>query len=110
MAFDAVLAHRIRSILGLGNGVSERKMFGGIAFMDRGNMCVGIIGEDLMVRVGATVLADALALPGTRPMDFAGRPSPGVVYVVADVLTTDQELAAWVGRGLQFTATLPPKE
>ena len=73
MAFDESLADRIRDVLVARAGVSERKMFGGIAFMIAGNMACGVIGDDLMVRLGPDA-EKALEEPHTRPMDFTGRP------------------------------------
>jgi TfoX/Sxy family transcriptional regulator of competence genes len=70
MPFNEDLALRIRAALGSRDGFVERKMFGGIAFMLSGNMCVGVTGDDLMVRVGPGGLDDAMAQPHARPMDF----------------------------------------
>ena len=107
--FDEQLATRIREILHERRGITERKMFGGIAFLDRGNMCVGIVDRDLMVRVGQEAFADALAQPHARVMDFTGRPSRGMVYVAADGIRTKKALRDWIARGLRFTETLPAK-
>jgi hypothetical protein len=84
-------------------------MFGGLAFMINGHMCVGLIGDDLMVRVGPEGYAEALAHPHTRPMDFTGRPMKGYVYVAPMGYQADDDLRAWVGRGLTFVSRLPPK-
>lgn len=109
MAYAERLAERIRSELGPDPGVTERKVFAGIAFMDRGNMCVGVIRDDLMARVGASAHEDALARPGGRAMDFAKRPMIGMVYVTPDAVATDEALRSWVDRCLAFTAPLPAK-
>ena len=108
MAYDEELAERIRSVLGE-EDVCERKMFGGIAFMHRGNMVCGVMGDALMLRLGAEGADAALDEPHTRPMDFTGRPMRNLVYVEPEGIATDEALAAWVGRGLDFVATLPPK-
>ena len=71
MAFDEALADRVRDVLAARPELSERRMFGGIAFMLAGNMCCGVIGEDLLVRLGDDA-ERALAEPHTRPMDFTG--------------------------------------
>ena len=109
MAYDEELAERIRRALAGRQGVSEKKMFGGIAFMLRGNMCCGIVGDELMVRVGPGRFQEALAEPHARPMDFTGRPMRGMVYVTPEGCRTDKALKRWVEQGLNFAATLPAK-
>lgn len=109
MAFDERLADRIRGILAGRDEIREQKMFGGIAWMDHGNMAVGVIKDDLMARVGADAHERMLAEPGARPMDFAHRPMVGMLYVSPDAIATDEQLRTWVERCLAFTATLPPK-
>lgn len=110
MAYDEELATRIRKCLDDPLGVSERKMFGGIAFMIYGHMSVGIVGRDLMVRLGPDEYERALAEPFVRKMDFTGKPLKGFVYVDADGLETDEQLDAWLDRARAFVSTLPPKE
>jgi TfoX/Sxy family transcriptional regulator of competence genes len=109
MAYDDKLAARVRSALAGREGLSERKMFGGLAFMLNGNMACGLTADALMVRVGAERFQEALAEPHARPMNFTGRPMKGMVYVDPAGYATDDGLAAWVERGLQFAASLPPK-
>ena len=109
MAYDEELAERIRRALAGRQGVSEKKMFGGIAFMLRGNMFCGIVRDDLMVRVGLERHEEALAQPHARPMDFTGRPMRGMVYVGPEGCRTDEALKRWVEQGLNFAATLPAK-
>ena len=108
--FDEALAVRVREVLQDRMDVTERKMFGGVAFMVRGHMCVGIVGSDLMVRVGSDGLESALAEPHARPMDFTGRPSRGMVYVAKGGVRTKEALRGWIARGLRFTQTLPDKK
>src|SRR5688572_16075242 len=108
--FDEDLAARIRVHLRRRRDVGERKMFGGIAFMIGDHMCIGIIGSDLMVRVGPDAFEQALALPYARPMDFTGRPSRGMVYVAPPGLRTAKSLGAWIDRGLDFVKSLPEKK
>lgn len=108
MAFDEALAERVRDVLAARPELSERRMFGGIAFMLAGNMCCGVIGEDLMVRLGADGEA-ALAEPHTRPMDFTGRPMKSTIYVDPEGTADDAELARWVEAGAEYAASLPPK-
>jgi hypothetical protein len=109
MAYDEGLAQRIREALDERTDVTEKKMFGGLAFLVGGNMSVGIIGEELMVRVGPEVWAEALARPHVREMDFTGRPMKGFVYVGTEGFEDDADLAAWVARGVGFAASLPAK-
>lgn len=109
MAYDEELAERIRRALADKHSVVEKRMFGGIAFMLRGNMCCGIVRDDLMVRVGPERHEEALAQPHARPMDFTGRPMRGMVYVTPEGCRTDEALKRWVEQGLNFAATLPPK-
>jgi TfoX/Sxy family transcriptional regulator of competence genes len=109
VAYDEHLAGRIREVLAGRDGLSERKMFGGIAFMVGGNMAVGVIGSDLMVRVGPAGHDDALAEDHVRPMDFTNRPMRGMVYVDQAGTDSDAELARWVGKGAAFASSLPAK-
>src|SRR3954447_11840659 len=109
MAYDETLADRIRDALAPRVGLSERKMFGGIAFMLGGNMAVGVIGEDLMVRLDPADAERALAEAHVRPMDFTGRPAKGMVFVDPEGTATDQDLGGWVDAGADFAASLPPK-
>ncbi len=110
MAYDEELAARIRARMDDPLGVSERKMFGGIAFMVYGNMCVGVVGRDLMVRVGADDYERAVAEPYARAMDFTGKPLNGFIYVDADGVESDAQLDAWLDRARAFVSTLPPKD
>ncbi len=109
MAYDESLADRVRSFLQDLPNVGERKMFGGLAFMVQGNMCCGILNDELMVRVGADAYAEALYQPHARPMDFTGKPMVGFLYVGSPGLASEQGLAAWIQRSLDFILTLPPK-
>lgn len=109
MAYDEKMADQIRALLESRRDVTERKMFGGVAFMVNGNMFVGLASEDLMVRVGADEHAKALARPHARPMDFTGRPMKGYVFVSPDGYRNSKALESWVNRGLNFALTLPKK-
>jgi len=109
VAYDEAFADRIRAVLGDDPGIDERKMFGGIAFLIDGNMFVGIANDDLMVRVGPDAWEEALDHPNTREMDFTGKPMRGYVYVDADGIAEEDDLRAWVERGLTFAGSLPPK-
>jgi TfoX/Sxy family transcriptional regulator of competence genes len=109
VAYDEDLAARVRRELIPRSDVTERKMFGGIAFMVAGNMCCGVNGEDLMLRLGSEGADAALDDPHVRPMDFTGRPMAGFVYVGPEGTATASDLRRWVDRALEFAATLPPK-
>jgi TfoX/Sxy family transcriptional regulator of competence genes len=107
--YDEKLAARVRKVLGPRDDVTERKMFGGLCFMVNGAMCCGVLGKDLIVRVGPERNADALAQPNARPFDFTGRPSKGIVYVSPRGVGDDAALEAWLRRGLSFLeGSAPP--
>ncbi len=108
MAYDEKLADRVRDILEGDLGVSERKMFGGLAFMVDGHMACGIVGDDLMLRLGAEGAEAALRKPHVRPMDFTGRPMKGMVFVEPAGLR-GATLGRWVTTATTFARTLPPK-
>jgi TfoX/Sxy family transcriptional regulator of competence genes len=110
MAFDEELAERVRDVLaGAGVTTTEKKMFGGLSFLVGGNMCCGVMGADLLARVGPQAASSALAEPDTRPFDMGRGPSAGWVVVGPDGITTDQALTAWVDRALAYATSLPPK-
>jgi TfoX/Sxy family transcriptional regulator of competence genes len=110
MAYDEVLAERIRRVLGARAGVTEKAMFGGIAFLLRGKMFCGIAKGALMVRVGPEKYEELLGRRHVRPMDFTGRPLTGYVYVDPPGLGGEKALREWVERGASFVETLaPPK-
>lgn len=109
MAYNTGIADDIRARIGSHPGLTEREMFGGIAFMINGNMAVGVSGEELMVRVGKEAHDQAVALPGARTFDMSARPMRGWISVAADGFTTDEDFDAWVDRGVTFAEALPPK-
>jgi TfoX/Sxy family transcriptional regulator of competence genes len=109
MAYDQQLASRIRNALARHEGLTEKKMFGGISFMLHGNMCCGVVRDDLVVRVGPDLYEEAVMEPHARPMDFTGRPLKGFVYVGSGGHRSDETLAKWLKRGVDLTASLPPK-
>ncbi len=109
MAYDEHLAGRIRTALADQANVREQQMFGGVAFMINGNMTVGIVGDQLMVRLGESGADAARGEPHVAPMDFTGRPMRTMVYVEPAGTATDDGLSSWVGRATAFVATLPPK-
>jgi TfoX/Sxy family transcriptional regulator of competence genes len=108
MAYDEHLAERVRTLLGSRTDVGERKMFGGLTFMIGGNMCCGINGDELILRLDPDREDEALAKPHTRPMDLTGRPMRGLVTVQPDGLTGDQ-LNRWVEEAVARAESLPTK-
>ena len=93
----------------MAQGLSERKMFGCLCFLLGGNMSFGIVGNELMVRVGPDAYPEALSLPHARDMDFTGRPMRGMVFVSEDGISEDEDLDEWLNRGIVFARSLPPK-
>jgi TfoX/Sxy family transcriptional regulator of competence genes len=110
VAYDEDFANRVRELLADEKGISEKAMFGGLAFLLKGNMAVGLSGGgELMVRVGPDATDDALSRPHTRLFDMTGRPMKGWILVAPEGVKTKRQLDAWVKRGTNFARTLPPK-
>jgi len=109
MAYDEAVAERVRSALGKNPDIVEKKMFGGLAFMLHGNMCCGVIGDRLMLRVGPKGYETALSRPHARAMDFTGKPMKGLVYVEPAGFASVADLEVWIGRAMAFARSLPAK-
>ena len=109
MAYDEALAARVRKTLARRKGVKEQKMFGGIAFMLRGNMCCGVLENELMLRLGPDLAAKALGRLHTRPVDFTGKVMKSMIMVDAAGFKTDAALKKWVAEAADFAASLPRK-
>lgn len=109
MAYNRELAEEIRSRIGEHPVLTEKEMFGGIAFMVAGNMAVGVSGNELMVRVGKDAHDEAVALPGARIFDLSSRPMRGWIVVASEGIATDAELETWIQKGILFAESLPPK-
>jgi TfoX/Sxy family transcriptional regulator of competence genes len=109
MAFDEQLVRRIRTHLGKRPGLSEKKMFGGIAFLMKGNMCCGVHRDALMVRLDPADTDRVLAEPHTRVFDLTGRPMKGWILVEPEGLATGPQLGKWVDRAAQYAGSLPAK-
>lgn len=99
MAYDEQLANRIRLAFGTRDDITERRMFGGLAFLRLGRMCCGIVGSDLMVRVPDDDFDAVVGRRFVRPMDFTGRPLRGFVYVSPPGFRTLAALRGWLSRG-----------
>lgn len=108
MAYDEELADRVRAQLDDEPGLTERRMFGGIAWMLEGNMAVGLISTGLLVRLGPDADA-ALAEPHASTPMMGSRVMKGFVVVAAEGVEGDEQLAAWVDRGSDVARSLPPK-
>jgi TfoX/Sxy family transcriptional regulator of competence genes len=110
MPVDQDFANRIREELAEVDGITEKSMFGGLAFLLHGNMAVGIMSTgDLMVRVGPDATDDALSKPHTRLFEMRGRSMSGWVIVALEGVKTKRQLGPWVRRGVAFASSLPPK-
>ena len=106
MAYDETLAERIRRSRPTPPDITEKKMFGGLAFLHKGKMFCGIVKDELMVRVGSERYEESLRETHVRPMDFTGRPMKGYVFVESAGCRTDKEVRRWVERGADFVETL----
>ena len=110
MAYDETLAGRIRELLAAEKGLTEQRMFGGLAFLIKGNMAVAANGQGgLLVHVAADEGADLVERPGAQPMVMRGRQMNGWVRVDLDVLGTRRQLETWVNRGVAYARSLPAK-
>jgi hypothetical protein len=109
MAYDTALASRVRDLLGENPDMSEKEMFGGIAFLLSGNMAVGVTRDDLMVRIDPDDYDEAVAMTGVRAFDMTGRPMRGWILVAPEVTAELEDLGKWVEIGLEFAGTFPPK-
>jgi TfoX/Sxy family transcriptional regulator of competence genes len=109
MAYDQQLAMQVRAALNNEEIFTEREMFGGIGFMICGNMACGVIGDDLIVRVGPPSYERELNRPGVKEFDMTGRPMRGWVLVTPTALAAETSLRSWVEKGLKFARTLPKK-
>jgi len=104
------LAERIREVIGDDPNVTEKKMFGGIAFMLNGNMLVGPHKDGtLMARVGPDLYEEALTRPGASEMDFTGKVMKGFIHVDPDTISDDETLRNWIALSTQFVGALPAK-
>lgn len=110
MAYDPVLANRIRELLSAEPGLDEKPMFGGLAFLLGGHMAVAVSGQGgLLVRVPGEDSTALLAREHVSPMVMAGRETRGWLRVDADGVRTKRQLRAWVRRGVDAVGGLPPK-
>ncbi len=110
MAYDEQLAERIRAAVAGEDGLDERKMFGGLAFLVHGHMAVAASGQGgLMVRVDPADTATLVDDDTVTRMEMGGRQMDGWLRVTTEAVATDDALAAWADRGVAYVRTLPPK-
>jgi TfoX/Sxy family transcriptional regulator of competence genes len=110
MAYDEELANRVRELIAMEPGLTEKKMFGGLAFLINGNMSVGVSGQGgLMVRVDRAETDTLIAKPHARPFEMRGREMQGWLRVDAEGVPTKRQLEPWVRRGVTYARSLPPK-
>jgi len=110
MAYDEELADRLRDLLADESDVTEKKMFGGLAFLIRGNMAVAASGQGgMLVRVDPTTSDRLVATTNARPMEMRGRAMHGWLRVGSDDVRTRRQLAKWAGLGMTYAQSLPAK-
>lgn len=110
MAYDEDLANRVRELLADEDAITEKKMFGGLAFLLHGNMSVSASRNGgLLLRIDPADSDSSLARPHVAPMQMGGRIMEGWITVAPDGCRTKRELAAWVRRSVTFAKSLPPK-
>lgn len=109
MPYDPATAERVRNTLGRTRGLSEKKMFGGIAFLIDGHMACGVLDKTLVLRLGDQGVAKTLGEDHTRPMDFTGKPMKSMLYVAPEGFQSDTALKSWIRRAVRFARSLPPK-
>ncbi|HLJ03050.1 MAG TPA: TfoX/Sxy family protein [Solirubrobacteraceae bacterium] len=110
MAYDEDLANRIRELIAAEDGLTEQKMFGGLAFLINGNMSVAASGQGgLLLRVEPEQTDALAAKPHAAPFEMRGREMQGWLRVAAEGVKTKEQLQRWVARGVDYARTLPPK-
>lgn len=110
MAYDEELANRIRELIAVEAGLTEMRMFGGLAFLIDGNMSVGVSGQGgLMVRIDPAQTDALVAKPHARPFEMRGRAMQGWLRVDSEGVRSKRQLEPWVRRGVTYARSLPPK-
>ena len=109
MAYSQEQAERIREILSRQRGIVEKEMFGGIGFLLGGNMCAGVLGENVIVRVEPSQTEALLKEPGAMPFTVGGRGGMTGWLLVSPSGTRGEALKKWVSRGLEYASSLPKK-
>jgi len=103
MAFDELLADRIKAVLIEKNSsFEEKQMMGGLTFMVDNKMCVGVVKNQMMARIDPDMYEDAITKEGCRPMDFTGRPMKGWIFLEPEGIDLDDDLSYWVELALEY--------
>ena len=110
MAYDRRLADRIREILVDQPQVEEKEMMGGVAFMVNDKMCVGVIKDEMMARIGPDAFDEAIEKHGCRPMDFTKKPMKGWVFISAEAIDRVKDLEYWIGLELDYNLVSKPEK
>ncbi len=110
MAYDEILAVRLRAVMRKQEGLEEKKMFGGVGFLINGNLACGVNKNDLIVRVGPEKSGQALRQNHTHIFDMTGRPMVGWIVVEPAGFGSDEDLLGWIQQGIDFALTLPKKD
>lgn len=109
MKYEIALVERIKSVLDSDLEIQEKEMFGGYCFLLNRHMCIGVIGDNLLARIGPDHYSKSLAQNYIKQFDYAGRPMADVVCIEAELITTDDELSDWLNKSLGFVQSLPEK-
>jgi TfoX/Sxy family transcriptional regulator of competence genes len=109
MAYDIVLADRIRAKVYRQRGFTEKQMFGGICYMINGNVCTGVINDEMVVRQEPERTDELLRNTHVRIFDFSGRPMKGWFFIHSSGVETDKDLSYWAKAAIQYVKTLPSK-
>ena len=109
MKYEIDLVNRIKAILDEGLVFQEKEMFGGYCFLLNRHMCVGVVGDNLLARIGPDHYAKSLAQNYVKQFDYMGRPMADVVCIESELIETDDALKEWLLKSLQFVQTLPEK-
>jgi len=111
MAYDTELADRLREVLATQAGLSEQRMFGGLAFLLHGHMAVAASGQGgLLLRCDPERTAELVARPGADRFVMRGKAMDGWLHVATDAVADDADLRRWVGQGVEYVRGLPPKQ
>lgn len=110
MAYDVELANRIRTAVQDEPGLTEKRMFGGLAFLVGGHLAVGVSGKGgLLLRVDPALTGSLVREPEVRRFEMRGREMDGWLRIDPAVIETDSELRHWVSHGVGYARSLPPK-
>lgn len=109
MSYDEKIALRVRKLLSRRPSLTERRMFGGVCYMLNGNMCCGVLNDELIVRVAPDQYEAAMKRAHTRVLDFTGKPMKGFVVVLPKGYRSDKAFKDWIAMGVQCARSRPAK-